>query len=181
MELYEKTIDSKKIFDGKIIKLKVDTVLLPDGKKSTREIVNHPGAVAILPLTDKNELIMVKQYRKPIERVLLEVPAGKLDEDELPEECAERELEEETGLTAEKLINLSSIYTTPGFSDEVIHLFIATGLKKGRANSDDDEFLEVVKIPFNKVMEMIEQNLIMDSKTINCILLARHYLPGNNF
>lgn len=168
----EKTMKTNKIFSGKILNLRVDEVELPNGHRSTREIVEHPGAVAILPVLVDGNILMVKQYRKPVEEFLLEIPAGKLDVGEEPLECAKRELEEETGYKARNWKYMGYIYTTPGFSNEKIHLYLAEALEKTAQNTDEDEFIEVVDLPETEVLEMIRQGQIVDSKTI-CAFLKK--------
>ncbi|ADQ46215.1 NUDIX hydrolase [Caldicellulosiruptor kronotskyensis 2002] len=176
MDFYEKTIDSTLIYDGSFISLKVDKVLLPNGNISQRAIVLHSGAAVVVPVDDENNVIFVKQFRKPIEKVIIELPAGKLDKDEDPLECAKRELEEETGYKASELIKLTEIYTTPGFSNEVIHVYLATGLFKGEVHTDADEFVEVLKIKMNDAILMVKKGEIRDAKTIIGLLLANMYL-----
>jgi ADP-ribose pyrophosphatase len=176
MDFYEKTIDSTLIYDGSFISLKVDKVLLPNGNISQRAIVLHSGAAVVVPVDDENNVIFVKQFRKPIEKVIIELPAGKLDKDENPLECAKRELEEETGYKASELIKLTEIYTTPGFSNEVIHVYLATGLFKGEVHTDADEFVEVLKIKMNDAILMVKKGEIRDAKTIIGLLLANMYL-----
>lgn len=166
MDFNERTISSKPIFAGKIVKLRVDTVELPDGRESTREIVEHRGAVAIVVVNEDNEIFMVRQYRKPVEKVLLEIPAGTLEENEDPMDCARRELSEETGLTAAKWEHILSYYSAPGFSDELLHLYLATGLKAGATHPDQDEFLELVKVPLNEANRLIFDGTIVDGKSI---------------
>ncbi len=173
MELTEKTIKTDVIYNGNFINLEKLTVKLPNGKEASREVVRHPGAVAIVPLTSDNEVLMVRQYRKPLDKVLLEIPAGKLNYGEDPFECGVRELEEETGCTAEKYTFAGQIISAPGFSDEVLSIYIATGLKQGSQNLDEDEFLTVEKIPFNTVIELILKNEIEDAKTIVGILKTK--------
>lgn len=166
MDLEEKTISSQEIFAGKIIKVRVDTVTVPDGKQSTREIVEHRGAVAIVAVdTDKN-ICMVKQYRKPVEEVLLEIPAGTMEDNEDPLECAKRELAEETGLRADKWEKILSYYSAPGFSNEILHLYLATGLNSGETDLDQDEFIEIVKIPLKQAYDSIFNGKIIDGKSI---------------
>ncbi|MDK2835415.1 MAG: ADP-ribose pyrophosphatase [Thermosediminibacterales bacterium] len=172
----EKTISTKNIYKGKIIDVKIDTVLLPNGKKSTREIVKHTGAVAVIPILDNGKLVMVKQFRKPIEKINLEIPAGKLEPNEKPLECAKRELSEETGYISDKLKYILSFYTTPGFSDEIIHLFLAQDLKKHQSSHDEDEFLEIVEVPFKTVLDMIYKGEIRDGKTILGVLITEKLL-----
>lgn len=174
-DLYEETISSKKIYDGKIIRVKVDTVRLPDGKESSREIVEHAGAVAIVPLKN-DQVYFVKQYRKPIENVLLEIPAGKLEPGEVPEECARRELMEEVGFWPEKLELLSSFYTSPGFSNEMLYLYLARELVKKQVDYVPGEFLEVVMHSFPEALNKIASREIEDGKTIIGLLMAAHRL-----
>lgn len=130
--LEEKTIKTEKIFTGKVISLQVEDVELPNGKTSKREIIKHPGAVAVLAVTEENKIVMVEQYRKALDKIIAEIPAGKLEEGEEPSVCAERELEEETGYGCTEMEWLISFYTSPGFADELVHLYIAKGLKKKR-------------------------------------------------
>jgi len=172
MRLEETALGSRRVFEGKIINLRVDEVELPNGQRATREVVEHPGAVAIAAVTEEGEIVLVRQFRKPAGEVLLEIPAGKLDPGEEPLECARRELAEETGITASSLKPLLRYYTTPGFSNEVIHLFGAAGLKKGEAAPDKDEFLEVVFLPLREALDMVREGKICDAKTIIGILWA---------
>ncbi len=173
--LLEKHLSTHRIYDGRMINLRVDTVILPSGKEATREVVEHPGAVSLVALTDQRELIMVRQYRKPIDLVTLEIPAGKLDRGEDPAACARRELQEETGCTARELVMMFKFYTTPGFSDEIMYLYLARGLETSSANPDEDEFLEVEKVPLDKALAMISSGEICDSKTIIGVLAAQTY------
>ncbi|MEN6459836.1 MAG: NUDIX hydrolase [Syntrophomonas sp.] len=166
MDLTEKTIDSQEIFTGRIIKVRVDTVTIPDGKQSTREIVEHRGAVAIVAVYEDGNICMVRQYRKPVEKVLLEIPAGTMENNEDPLECAKRELAEETGLRAEHWEKILFYYSAPGFSDERLYLYLATGLTAGVTNLDSDEFIEVEKIPLKKAYDMIFDGTIIDGKSI---------------
>ncbi len=168
----EKTIHSQPIFKGKVISLKVDDVTLPNGETSKREIVNHPGAVAVIAITGEGKLVVVEQYRKALERSIIEIPAGKLEPGELPEITAARELEEETGYGCNELTYLQSFATSPGFADEIIHLFIARGLYKieNRAAMDEDEFVELMEITVEEGESMIAQQKIFDAKTAFAIL-----------
>lgn len=170
----ETTIRSDKIYQGKIINLRVDTVELPDKKYSKREIVEHPGAVAIVPITEENKVIMVRQFRKSVEEVLLEIPAGKLEIGEEPLQCAKRELLEETGYKTEDLKFLFNFYTSPGFSNEVISLYIANNLVKDVAQPDEDEYIEIEEYDFHQLIEMIELGQIKDAKTIVGIMTANN-------
>lgn len=166
IELDEKTIASKMHFQGKILNVRVDTVKLPDGKTADREIVEHSGGVTIIPVTDGGEIILVKQFRKAADQVLLELPAGKLEPGEEPENCADRELEEETGYRAQKLEKLFSFYTTPGYSDEILHLYLADELVESSTSLDDGEFIEIKKIKEDEIDSYINQGKIKDAKTI---------------
>ncbi|WP_226666965.1 NUDIX hydrolase [Metabacillus litoralis] len=165
--LKETTISSKEIFKGRIIDLYVEEVELPNGKTSTREIVKHPGAVAVIALTKDQKIVMVEQYRKPLGRTIVEIPAGKLEKGEEPETTAKRELEEETGYTCDELEPLISFYTSPGFADELVHLFIAKNLEKltHKAELDEDEFVEVMEVTLEEAQEMIVNQQIFDAKT----------------
>ena len=167
----EKTISSKEIFNGKIIRLQVDDVELPDGKTSKREIVKHPGAVAIIALNDEGKIIMVEQYRKPLERSLLEIPAGKLEPGEEPKITAERELEEETGYRADKLDYLTSFYTSPGFADEIIHIYVASGLNEieNPMIGDEDEFVELYELSLDEALQAVDEKRIYDAKTVYAV------------
>jgi len=167
----EKTVSSNKIFAGKIIKLFVDEVLLPNGQHSKREIVKHPGAVATIAVTKDEKLVLVKQYRKALEKITLEIPAGKLEAGEEPVACARRELEEETGYRAKKMKPLYSFYTSPGFADEMIHLFWAEELEQGRVNPDQDEFVDLVELTMDECFAAIEAQQICDAKTILAVQL----------
>lgn len=174
----EKTISSKSIYKGSIIDLDVLKVILPNGKEATRDIISHPGASVVVPLSENGEVYMVRQFRKPLEAVSLEIPAGKLDYGEAPKKCAIRELEEETGLIADNMKHVISIHSTPGFCNEVLHLFVATGLKEGKANPDEDEFISSEKIKVDTLVDMVLKHEITDAKSIIGILLAEKILKG---
>ena len=172
LNFYEETTKSERIFEGQIINLRVDTVKLPNGNVSTREVVEHLGGVGIIPITDKQEVIMVRQFRKPLDTVSLEIPAGKLSYGEDPYACGVRELEEETGYKAKKVESLGKIYTSPGFANEILHLYMATDLYKGVFNPDEDEFVETEVIALEKLVQMIMQGEVKDAKSIIAILKA---------
>lgn len=176
MELFEKKINSKQIFDGKIVKLFVDTVELPNGQTATREIVRHPGAVCVLPITDNGEVIMVKQFRYPFNEVILEIPAGKLEVGEDPYEAVKRELEEESGAVAGKIEHIGELYTTVAIFDEKIQIYLASDLTFIDSHPDEDEFLEVTKIPLDTLVNMVMSGEIKDAKTQIAILKAEKYL-----
>ncbi len=178
MELFEKTIDSQDIFQGRIINLRIDRVVLPDGNESTREIVEHPGAVAIVAIDENQNIWMVKQYRKAVEEILMEIPAGTLEKGEDPLECAKRELAEETGLKAQKWESILSYYSAPGFVTEKLHLFLATGFTEGDKHTDQDEFLYTVKLPLAEAYEAIFSGDIKDGKSIIGIHYALKLLAG---
>lgn len=170
--LLEKKIASQPIFSGKILNVRLDRVLLPDGQEGTREVVDHPGAVAVVPVTATGEVILVRQYRYPVEEILLEIPAGKLDRGENPEACALRELEEETGFVAKRLEKLTSFYTAPGFSNEIIHLYLASELEPAAQKLDGDEFIQVEFYQPEKVRQLLSDKVIKDAKTMVGLLLA---------
>lgn len=176
MTLYEKKLTSKQIFDGKVVKLFVDTVELPDGKEAVREIVRHPGAVCVIPVTNEGEVIMVKQYRYAFEQIMLEIPAGKLEPGEDPFEAVKRELEEESGVVAGNIEYMGEIFTTVAIFDEKIHAYLATDLVFNDSHPDEDEFLEVEKIPLTTLVDMVMNGEIKDSKTQICILKAHKLL-----
>jgi len=167
MKLMEQEVSKELIFKGKILNLEKYNVRLPNGNISTREVVDNPGAVAVLPIDEEGYIYFVKQYRFPIREVLIEIPAGKFDSpNEDPLECGKRELEEETGLMAKEWIYLGYIYTTPGFSNEKIHLYAAKELHNVGSKPDDDEFVEVFKFNVYEVEQMIKTGGITDSKSI---------------
>ncbi|MFJ7975220.1 NUDIX hydrolase [Peribacillus sp. JNUCC 23] len=163
----EKTITSQSIFKGKIISLQVDEVELPDGNTSKREIIKHPGAVAVIAVTDEGKIIMVEQYRKAMERSLVEIPAGKLEPGEDPAHSAARELEEETGYGCAEMEHLTSFYTSPGFADEIVHMYVAHGLRKIEqpAGTDDDEFVELMELTLEEAVQYELEGKIKDAKT----------------
>ncbi|WP_027719469.1 NUDIX hydrolase [Desulfovirgula thermocuniculi] len=171
-ELGEKTLHSQVIYRGKILNLRVDRVLLPNGTEGLREVVEHAGAVAVVALTEEGEVVMVRQYRYAVGRHLLEIPAGKLEEGEDPLQCAKRELAEETGYTARRWEPLLSFYSTPGFSSEKMHLFLARGLERGGQAPDEDEFLQVVKVPLAEALGMLWRGEICDAKSAAGLLAA---------
>lgn len=177
MDLYQKTVSSEKLYNGKIITLERLMVELPNKEIVERAVIRHPGASVIIPITDDGHVIMVKQFRKAADEILLEMPAGTLNNGEDPLECAKRELEEETGFTAGKFEHVMSFFTCPGFCDEIIHAYVATELKPGRLNPDEDEFLENVKIKISDLLEMMYSNKIkLDAKSIICAHIAKNYM-----
>ncbi len=171
--LSEKKTSRREIFNGDIVHLVKDTVALPNGKPATREVILHNGAVCIVPITDNGEIIMERQFRYPFDEVIWEIPAGKTDIGEEPLTAARRELREETGFEAENMQFIGMFYPSPAILSEKIYMFTATGLKKGERHLDDDEFLEVEAIPFDKAVDMILSNEISDGKTQAAVLKAK--------
>lgn len=178
MHLEEKTIESELMYDGKIVKLYRDKALLENGSRVTREVIKHPGGVCVVPLTEKGEVIMVKQFRYPTGKVLTEIPAGKLEWKEDHFTCGKRELKEETGCTAEKYDYLGCLLPTPAYDTEVIHMYLARGLTRAEQKLDDDEFLDVMKIPFDKAIEMVINGEITDAKTQLALLKTKALLEN---
>ena len=162
----EKTLNKKHIFKGSLLKLDVYNVKLPDGNSSKREIVTHPGAVAILPILPNKKIVLIRQFRKAIEEILYEIPAGVLDRKESNVHCAKRELIEETGFRARSIKKLVTIYPSPGFSSEIIHIFKATGLQKVEKNLEPDEFIETEILSIFKIKKLIKKGKIKDAKTL---------------
>jgi ADP-ribose pyrophosphatase len=176
----ELTLSTQPIYQGKVISLQVDTVRLPNGNTATREIVKHPGAVAVLALVE-GKMLVVEQYRKALERHQIEIPAGKLEAGENPLDAAKRELEEETGYRCDTLKLICSFYTSPGFADEVIHLYVGEHLIKGDANLDEDEFLDVESITLEQAQQYMREGQISDAKTITAIYAWQVYKLTGSF
>lgn len=170
MDLYEKQISSKYIFKGRIISVRVDEAKLPNNAVAAREVVEHNGGVCVVPLTDDDQVLMVEQFRYPYSEVVLEIPAGKRDGDEEPLKCGIRELREETGAVAENMEFLGELYPSPGYCGEIIYMYLATGLSFGKTDPDEDEFLNIKKIPLKKAVDMILNGEIKDAKTQAAIL-----------
>lgn len=166
----EKTVSVQRIHEGRIISVREDTVTLPSGRTAKREIVEHKGAVAIVPIKDNGRIVMVRQYRKPAEDVLLEIPAGGLNEGEDPQECAARELMEECGLRASTLTPLFECFLAPGYSTELMYGFLAEGLEEADASPDEDENLEIVEYSLEEALQLVDAGQIRDSKTLVGIL-----------
>ncbi len=166
----ETLIKKNRIYKGKAIDFYCDEVELPNGHPGKREYIGHPGAAAVLPFLNKNDIILVKQYRYPIDKITLELPAGKMDAGETPESCILRELEEETGFKAKKIEKMISFYPSTAFSNEVLHIFAAFGLERGNTNPDEDEFIAWEAVNFIEAVEMVKRGDIMDSKTVIALL-----------
>jgi len=175
-KMYEKQITSDVIYDGKVVKLRIDAVRLPNGRIARREIVRHPGAVAIVPVDPEGKIVMVRQYRYAAGRVLLEIPAGTLELGEPPEDCALREMQEETGFKPGKIERIGGIFVAPGYTTEFIHLFMATDLTASRLDMDDDEQIEVLHLSMNDVLSRIQSGEIADGKTISGVLMVKERL-----
>lgn len=176
MIVEEKTISSDKIYTGKVVSLRLDTVEIPGKGYQKREIVEHGGTVGIVALTEDKKLILVKQFRKPIEKVIWELPAGKLEIGENPKECAIRELKEETGYSAENIKLIHKFFTSAGFSNEKLYIYLATGLIKGDTHFDEDEFLDIFEVDFNEAYDLVLNNEVEDAKTSIGILLAKELI-----
>lgn len=173
MVLEEKTISSDRVYTGKVITLKVDTVEIPGQGYQKRELVEVGGAVGIVAITDDNKVVLVKQFRKPIEKPIFEIPAGKLEKNENPKECAERELKEETGYSAKNIKLIHKFFTSAGFSNEIMFVYLATGLTPGENNLDADEFLDVYEIELEEAYNMVLKNDVEDAKTSIGLLLVK--------
>ena len=176
-------LGSRRVHSGKVLDLDIDRVRFPDGSEGELEMIRHAGASAVLPFLgdptgEDPPILLVKQYRYAADDYLYEVPAGRLDPGEDPADCARRELLEETGCSAESVEKLTTIYTTPGFTDERIHLFMATGLTHGEHQREKDEFMEVETMPLSRALGMVEQGEISDSKTIVALLYAAGFRSG---
>lgn len=173
MKLEEKEVSSTRIFDGRVVHLCCDEVMLPNGQTSTREYVKHVGAVCIVAVTDEGEVLLERQFRYPFRRVLTEIPAGKLNsKDEPPREAALRELREETGAVPREFYSLGPYYGSPAILDECIHMFLAKGLVFEEQSPDEDEFLEVFKVPLKEAARMVLSGELEDGKTQAAILRA---------
>lgn len=172
MKYEEKTIIKRVLYEGRILNLRNDDVMLPNGHKSAREVVEHPGGVCVVAVGDDGTVLLVRQYRYPFGEELLELPAGKLEYREDPLECGKRELKEETGATAATYTFLGKFYPTCGYSNEIIYLYLAKGLTYGEQHPDDDEFIDVVRLPLEEAVSMVLSNALPDGKTQAALLKA---------
>jgi ADP-ribose pyrophosphatase len=174
-------LSSRRAYSGRVLDLDVDTVRFPDGSVGELEMIRHPGASAVVPFADDPRstdptVLLIRQFRHATERYVWEIPAGRLEPGEAPEACARRELEEEAGVTAGDLRRLTTIYTTPGFTDERIHLFLATGLAAGTARREPDEFVEVHRKRWSEVLGLIERGDVEDAKTLVTLLFVESFM-----
>lgn len=176
MQPPEIAIGSQRIFQGRVVTLRVDTVALPDGRTSTREVVEHSQSVTILPVDDQGNVLLERQYRRAVDQWMVEAPAGGMNPGEDPEQAARRELLEETGFSARKLEHLASFYVSPGFCTELMHVYLATGLTAGRATPEEDEHIQVQALPLAQALQMVQRGEILDGKTIVALLLAEKRL-----
>ena len=175
--LAELTIGTKRIYEGNIINVRVDTVRMPSGRDATREIVEHSHAVCIVPIDNDGNVVLVRQYRKPAETALLEVPAGGVEEGEISEEAVLRELQEEIGYTADHLEHLSSFWVAPGWATEYMHAYLATGLRESRLDGDEDENIEVVRLRFDEAVSMLKTGEItMERPLPRCFWPNRYWI-----
>lgn len=170
----ELVLDSESIYWGRVVNLRVDTVRLPDGGTARREVIEHAPVVAIVAVDEAGDLVLEKQYRLPVNRWLLEIPAGGIEPGETPEDAVQRELQEETGYRAERLESLGGFYVAPGYCQEYIHLFLATELRESHLHPDDDESIEIIHMPLDRALHLIASGDICDAKSIIGLLtLAR--------
>jgi ADP-ribose pyrophosphatase len=177
-DLTERRLSSRLVYDGKLLKVRSDTVRLPDGGAAEREYIEHPGAVAVIALTDSGELVMERQFRYPLGRDMIEIPAGKIDPGEDPLATARRELQEETGYTAAEWTHVATINIAIAYSDEHIEIYLAKGLKQERAKLDEEEFLEVFTLPLATALAWVRDGRITDSKTVSALFWAEKILAG---
>lgn len=176
MRLFEETVEQKVLFRGRIITLRTDKARLENGAIVGREVVEHPGGVCILPLEDNGDTYLVRQFRYPFGMVTQELPAGKLDGPEDPALAARRELSEEIGCEAGEMVYLGRVLASPGFSTEVLHMYLARGLRHGKQHPDEDEFLEVERLPFSTLVEKVMAGEILDAKTVAIALKVKEFL-----
>ncbi|MBA7591599.1 ADP-ribose pyrophosphatase [subsurface metagenome] len=171
----EETLSSRKVFEGRALKLRVDTIKLPGGKQTTREIVEHENCVAIVALDAADNILLVKQFRKPVEKDLLEIPAGGIDPGETPEDAVRREMREETGFLPQKVAKLGGFYSSPGFCTEYLHLYLATDLVSSPLQAEDSESISLVRVPLAQITGLIASGAICDAKSIAGLLAFLEY------
>ena len=175
----EPTVESKLVYEGRILDLRVDTVRLPSGRLTTREIAEHSDSVCMVPLDSQGNVLLVRQYRKSVESNLLEVPAGGIDENEAPEDAALRELKEEVGHTAGKIKRMAGFWVSPGWCTEFMHAYLATELSPARLDADFDEDITVIRVPLAQTLDLISSGEIQDGKSVASLLLAMRHLEDN--
>jgi ADP-ribose pyrophosphatase len=171
----EKVLSSRTVYDGAVVRLRVDTVLMPDGRETTREVIDHDEVVAIVAIDNNGKVLLVRQYRYPMKKELLEIPAGGIDGDESPEEAVRREMQEETGYLPEKLERLGGFYSAPGFCNEYLHLFLAAGLTPSRLYAEDTDEITVIPTSPDEIPELITSGKICDAKSIAGLLTYLEY------
>ncbi|MFQ5996461.1 MAG: NUDIX hydrolase [Dehalococcoidales bacterium] len=174
----EKTLSSQLIYDGRAVKLRVDTIQMANGRQTTREIVEHSDCIAIIAVDADNNALLVKQFRKPVEKELLEIPAGGIDHGEEPEASVRRELREETGYLPQKVERLGGFYSAPGYCSEYLHLYLATDLTPSRLFAEDTEEISLVRVPMTQIPDLITSGKICDAKSIAGLLIYLAYLKG---
>jgi ADP-ribose pyrophosphatase len=175
----EPTVESKLVYEGRILDLRVDTVRLPSGRLTTREIAEHSDSVCMVPLDSQGNVLLVRQYRKSVESNLLEVPAGGIEENEAPEDAVLRELQEEVGYTAGKITRLAGFWVSPGWCTEFMHAYLATELSPARLDADFDENITVIQVPLAQTIDLISSGEIQDGKSVASLLLAMRHLEDN--
>ena len=175
----EPTVESKLVYEGRILDLRVDTIRLPSGRLTTREIAEHSDSVCMVPLDSEGNVLLVRQYRKSVESNLLEVPAGGIDENEDPEAAVLRELQEEVGYTAGKIRRLAGFWVSPGWCTEFMHAYLATELSPARLDADFDEDITVIRVPLTQTLDLISSGEIQDAKSVASLLLAMRHLEDN--
>jgi ADP-ribose pyrophosphatase len=175
----EKTISSKMIYDGRAVKFRVDTIQMPDGRETTREIVEHAECIAVVAVDEKDNVLLVRQYRTPIEKELLEIPAGGIDTGEKPEEAVRREMQEETGFLPRKLVRLGGFYSAPGFCTEYLHLYLATNFVSSRLFAEDTESISLVHVPVKEIPALLTSGKIEDAKSIAGLYAFLEYRKKN--
>ena len=171
----EKTLSSQLIYDGRAVRLRVDTVRMPSGRETTREIVEHSDCVAVIAVDDKDNVLLVNQFRKPVEKELLEIPAGGIEEGEDAEDCVRREMREETGFLPQKVERLGGFYSTPGYCTEYLYLYLATDLVPSPLQAEDSENIRLVRVPLAQIPDLITSGSICDAKSIAGLLTFLEY------
>ncbi len=169
----EELLSTKRIFDGVVVKLRVDTIRKESGEVTTREIIEHDPVIAVIPLDENDNVVFVRQFRRPTRHELLEIPAGGVEPGETPEEAVVREMQEEVGLKPNKLVRLGGVYSAPGFTDEYLDMFLATGLEPGHLVAEDTDEIEVVRVPLAEVPGLVAAGKIEDSKTLAALYLLQ--------